>query len=465
MNWTVTEVLTATGGKLVSGPRMPEPFTEITTDSRTIKGGELFCALKGPRFDGHQFLQEAFQKGARGVLVSTVSPVLYECEICQIVVEDTLIALGALGRYHRRRFPIPVVGITGSNGKTTTKEMTAQVLERVYPLLKTPENQNNLIGVPLTLLRLTPEHRVAVLEMGTNMPGEIERLASIAEATVGVLTNIHQTHLELLGSVQRIKEEKGKLLESLDEQGIAILNADDQEVMSLTRTVRGRVITFGFGAEADVRGTQVESCGVQGMTFQLSFRGESLPVQLPILGVHNVSNALAAAAVGLGLGLNLPQIQEGLHRYSPVPRRMERLHIEQEVLILNDSYNANPASLRAAIAVLRALPKKRKHLLVVGDMLELGPETYKLHEDVGKELPTSSVDRLITVGSRAAWIAKGARATGMPDAHIKVCADHEEAFQHLSNLLEAGDTILIKGSRGMQMWKITEKLLTQRKVI
>jgi UDP-N-acetylmuramoyl-tripeptide--D-alanyl-D-alanine ligase len=462
--WTVPEVLEATGGKLVSGSRQTS-FTGITTDSRTIKAGELFCALKGAHFDGHHFLWDALQRGARGVLVSTSAVAVQEQGHCQIVVDDTLTALGDLARYHRRRFRLAVVGITGSNGKTTTKEMTAQVLAQVYPVLKSPENQNNLIGLPLTLLRLEPYHRVAVVEMGTNMPGEIAQLAGIAKATIGVLTNIHQTHLALLGSVQRIREEKGKLLESLEEQGIAVLNADDKEVRTCARLVRGKVLTFGLGSDADVRGDQVECCGVQGVSFQLAFRGEHIPVHLPTLGIHNVYNGLAAAAVALCLDCKLPQIREGLQRYTPVPRRMEQVRLEEGVLVLNDSYNANPTSLRAAIAVLATLPKPNKHLLVVGDMLELGAEEQRLHQELGRDIASSTVDWMITVGSRAVWIAEGAWTAGMPRDHVLVCADHAEALQRLSSLLAKGDTVLIKGSRGMQMWKITETLVTRRKVV
>ncbi|RMF89231.1 MAG: UDP-N-acetylmuramoyl-tripeptide--D-alanyl-D-alanine ligase [Nitrospinota bacterium] len=463
MNWTVRDIIEATGGELVSGNPEQPPFTGINTDTRTLKAGELFCALKGPRFDGHAFLHEACQKGAGGVLVSSVSPQLQQQGYCQIRVKDTLAALGELARYHRRRLPVTVVGITGSNGKTSTKEMTAHVLARAYPVLKSPANHNNLIGLPLTLLQLEPHHRVAVVELGTNMPGEMARLAQIAGADIGVLTNIHPTHLAFLGSVQQVRAEKGKLLESLDEQGAAVLNGDDEAVRSLASRVRGRVVTFGLSPQNDIRGEAVRVQGCRGISFQLVLAGEKATIRLPVLGTHNVYNALAAASVASLLGLDLSRIREGLQHYTGIPKRLELFHLADEVQVLNDSYNANPASLRAAIATLATLPKRGKHILVVGDMLELGEAGKRLHQEIGQELPSSTVDHLITVGPLAAWIAQGAREAGMPSPQIAVCTDQEEAWQRLVAWLGQGDTVLIKGSRGMQMWQITERLLARQR--
>jgi len=465
--FTLTDILTATGGTLLQGAA-EEVFEGVSTDSRSSRPGDLFVALRGERWDGHQFIGEAFAKGARGALISEALPVWRPSvegarpgHACHAVIQvnDTLAALGALACYHRQRFAIPTVGITGSNGKSTTKEMTAAVLAQRWNVLKNPGNLNNLIGLPLSLFGLTSHHQVAVLEMGMNRRGEIRLLAQIARPTLGVLTNISEAHLEGLGSLEGIKRAKGELLEVMGPPGVAVLNRDDPKVMELRAGFPGRVLTFGVEGTADMRGADL-MCDRQGRPgFRLRCGQEEAWVQLPVSGHHNVYNALAAATVAHALGLSLAEIEPGLAAFHPMPMRLQVIDLPQGRCLLNDTYNANPRSVEMAITTLGALPPTGSKVLVLGDMLELGAAAEALHRRVGGVVARSEIDALVTVGPLAWFIVEEAVRQGFPVSRAQACESVEQAQAVVLQLTPPCSSVVVKGSRGVHMERLVEALV------
>lgn len=433
-------------------------FSDITTDTRKIGPGALFVALKGERFNGEDFARQAAEAGAAGVLVSEgCAPGNIEgLEVPVLRVADTLSAYQAIAKAWRMRFDIPVVAITGSNGKTTTKDLTASVLGARFPVLKTEANFNNEIGLPMTLLSLRQEHRAAVVEIGMRGLGQIEALAPMAAPSVGVVTNVGETHIELLGSIENIARAKGEMVEAIRAGGTVVLNADNPYVAAMRgKAAPGvRVVTFGESEGADVRGTDIVSEGF-GMRFRASFAGGvKQDYTLPLAGRHNVSNALAALAVGWTLGLSPEETAAGLA--SPAMSG-QRFACEKrgDYMIVNDAYNASPMSMAAAIETLKDVAAGRR-VAVLGDMLELGDHAKAAHRRVGELLAASGAAVLVTRGALGEEIAAGAEAAGMKEVHR--CASHEEAADVLRHILRAGDTVLFKGSHGMQMDKIIELL-------
>lgn len=426
-------------------------FTSVVTDTRQIKAGSLFVALRGEKFDGHDFLTEAVLRGAAGALVSRPysGEELAGLDFTVVRSDDTLAAYQRLAGAHRARFKIPVLAVTGSNGKTTTKDLTAAVLSGRWNVLKTEANYNNEIGLPLTLLQLDGTHGAAVVEMGMRGFGQIAQLADIARPDMGLVTNVGETHMELLGSLENIAAAKSELVERIPEMGTVILNDDNPYVKAMAVKARGRVVTFGMTERADVRASQVES-GRLGASFVCSAQGQSFRVQLPMPGRHNVYNALAAIAAGVSLGLAPEEVQAGLGRLQATKMRLEVEKIKQYTVI-NDAYNASPASMRAAIETLSEFAPGRK-VAVLGDMLELGGLAEKAHEEVGRQLAAQKVDMVITIGKLGEIIAGSAKSCGVPE--VFACASHEEAARAFAGRLTAGDTILVKGSRGMQMEKV-----------
>lgn len=446
--FTVSDVLAATGGVLMTEHK--KSFSGVSSDTRTLKPGNLFIALSGERFDAHDFLLRASDGGAAGVIVSK-QDIYIPDKLTVIVVADTLTALQDLARFHRRRFNIPVIGITGSNGKTTTKDLTASVLGSRFKVLKTEANYNNDIGLPLTLLNLTKNHRAAVVEMGMRGLGEIRRLASIALPTVAVVTNVGETHVELLGSVENIAAAKGELVEALGADGLAVLNYDIPLVRAMQTKTTARSVFYGFDSGADIRAENVGGDS-QELTFGCIWPQGKFNVALPAVGRHNVYNAMAAIAVGLELGLDSKEICAGFKQF--VPSAM-RLHIEQigDYTIINDAYNASPLSMSAAIETMDSVARGRK-VAVLGDMLELGNLGVEAHRRIGRQLAKESIQVVITVGELAAHIASAALQDGV-DVTV-ACGNHDEAQEALRKLIRPGDTILIKGSRGMKMEKMLE---------
>jgi len=458
-------MLEITGGRLVSG-RPATPVRRVWTDSRTTRRGDFFVALTGARFDGHRYVTEALRKGAVGALVrrgymedKMGGRATLPKAAAVIEVDDPLRAYQDLARAHRRRFSIPVVAVSGSNGKTTTKEMIGRIVSERFKALVTEGNLNNHIGVPQTLFRMTTRHEAAVVEMGISGLGEMTRLCELAAPTHGVLTNIGPTHLATLGDIQTVARAKGEMLESLPTDGTAILNADDAFFAELCRRVRGRIVSFGYAAHADVRGLHIESRGPSLSKVRIGIRGRARPfsVKLVVTGRHNVANALAAAATGIALGIGLGAIQAGLSRYRPSAMRSE-VRRRHGVTLLNDCYNANPASVRAALAWMAELKGTGRSFAVLGDMLELGSEAENAHREIGRELARTGTDYALTTGALGAAIACGALESGMPEDHVVTARAPETLAARLRGLVRKGDVVLLKGSRGTRMERLLEAL-------
>ncbi len=459
--FTLKEIASAVGGEILQG-KPEQSYRSVSTDTRKIQPGCLFIALQGERFDAHDFCTEAVSQGAGGLLVSRRLSDLEDQQIPVILVKDTLKALQALARHNRRTAGIPVIAVTGSVGKTSTKDMLAAVLAQKYQVHKTGGNYNNEIGLPLTLLDLVPEHQVAVVEMGMRAQGEIRDLAWIAEPNIGVITNIGETHIEILGSVANIAAAKGELITALPATATVVLNGDDSWLRSLGATFTGKVLYYGFGEANQLRALDWQTVGAEGCQFTLEIQGSgnqtpsSWSVQLPVWGRHNVQNALAAAGVGLELGLSPQEICNGLAQVKLSAMRLQ-VSTAQPWVVINDAYNANPASTCAALTVLGAYPCTGKRLAVLGNMLELGAEAERGHRSVGAAAAELGVDTLVTLGDLAGWIAEEALRQGMAPAQVTAYQDKALVVEFLKKILQPGDVLLVKGSRGMKM----EEIITQ----
>lgn len=455
--FTLDEAVRATGA--VVEHEAPVRFTEVSTDTRRIADGALFVALRGERFDGGDFAAAAVEKGAAGVLVSqsAAAEKVASLSVPILRVSDPLAAYQALAHAWRMKFQLPVVAITGSNGKTTTKDLAASVLGTAWPVLKTEANFNNEVGLPLTLLQLTPAHRAAVVEIGMRGLGQIAALALVAAPSIGVVTNVGETHLELLGSIENIARAKSELVEAIPAGGTVILNADDPRVAAMAKKCRPtvRVVTFGIERAATVRGLDLVAEGLSSR-FSVSFDGGAREAfTLPLAGRHNVYNALAALAVGWTLGLSPAAMGKGLAHPNLTGQRFE-CYEKSGYTIINDAYNASPASMAAALATLSETARGRRRVAVLGDMLELGAIARQAHRRVGEEAGSFGVELLLTCGTLGAEIAQAAQAAGVKEVHA--CASHEEAGAILRRSLQPGDAILFKGSRGMRMDKIIDFL-------
>ncbi len=431
----------------------------VSIDSRTIREGELFVAIKGDRFDGHDFVPEVMRKGAWGAVVDRAA---LEKRFSSfgglkniLPVEDPLYALQEMASQHRRKFAVPVVGITGSNGKTTTKEMLAGILQKQGPVLKNEGNLNNHIGVPLTLLKLNADHTAAVVEMGMSAPGEIDTLARFVGPDVGVITNIGPAHLEFLKSMDRVAEAKGELFSHLKPDGTAVLNADDRYFDMLKKKFNGRVLSFGIDKKSDVRALHIRQ-KKDFTEFTIESDDSRANVRLRTVGKHNVSNALASAAAALAVGRSMDAVKHGLDDFIPVAMRSELKQVRGRT-VFADCYNANPASMDAALATLISLKSGGKSIAVLGDMLELGTAAVDAHRAIGATAARLGVDLVITVGPLAKQVGEGAVAAGMPKDRVLEAGSQAEAAALLKKRSRPGDAVLIKGSRGMKMEKILEE--------
>lgn len=462
MNISLKEVLKATAGRLLQGEKETS-FKGISTDSRTIQEGELFVALKGERFDGHHFAIGALEKKAGGILIEEekIGDIRWNGYRPRAVisVKDTLRALGDLARSRRRQYGIPVVAITGSNGKTTTKELISACLETSFPVLKTKGTLNNLIGLPLTLLTLTDQEKIAVLEMGMNVPGEIRRLTEIAEPDVGLITNIEKAHLEGVGSLEGVKQEKGALFRSMRRDGTILVNQDDPNVVDLAQSFPGQKITFGIKNPADVMAKEIRFRGAEGTSFTLILEREAMEVNLRLLGKHFIFNALCAVAVASLFGIGVTKIKEALEGFQPFPMRMEVIPLSSKKTLIDDSYNANPKSMEMALETLAEVKGKGRAFVVFGDMLELGEFAEEAHREIGRKVQALSMDFLLALGEWAPVVVESAVRYGFPSERTKVVEDHSEAISILKKEMREGDWILVKGSRRMGMEKIVEGLM------
>ncbi|BDG10309.1 UDP-N-acetylmuramoyl-tripeptide--D-alanyl-D-alanine ligase [Anaeromyxobacter paludicola] len=479
--FTQEELERATQGRF-TGPAAARA-EGVSTDTRTLAPGACFVALRGERFDGHDHLPEAQQAGAACAVVEegraaalaaglarldqgNGSPGLAGAGLPLLAVKDTLAALGALARFHRRRFRIPVVGVTGSNGKTTTREMVAAILATRGPVLRTEGNLNNEVGVPLTLFRLGAEHDAAVIEMGMSHPGEIRRLACIAEPQVGVVTNATAAHLEGLGSVDGVADAKAELWAGLPPGGIAVANADDPRMLKRAQASGKRVLTFasGRGRRGDVVALDLLSHGPEGLAFTLGIGNRELEVRLPLVGLHNMANAAAAAAAAVALGCSDREIVAGLAQVRTVGRRLRLEELPSGVLLVDDCYNANPASMQAALETLSQLAAERggRPVAVLGDMLELGAAEEPSHRALGEQAARAGLKLLAAFGPRSRTTLAAARAAGLAEAASLHTEDLGELAREVRARLAPGDVLLVKGSRGNRLERLVEALNERR---
>jgi len=455
------DILKATGGTLIQGN--PAGFLPgISTDSRRITKGNLFIPLKGDRYDGHDYLNAAVKEGASGLLIQKDSENKYfSCNegITIVLVEDTLKALGDIAHYWRKKFAASVVAITGSSGKTTTKEMIAGISGLEKNVMKAQGNFNNLVGVPLTLLNLREQHDAAILELGTNSRGEIERLTRIAEPDIGLITNIGPAHLEGLKSLDVVREEKCDLFRNMAASKVAIINMDDEALRTSENIWHGKRITFGLDHDADVSAENIIKKGKQGVSFTLRIAGKSQDIHLSVTGEHNVYNALAAAASSWALGIEHDTIRQGLMAFTPITGRMEICQLKNGAFIINDTYNANPASVREALKTLKDLRGSHSGTVILGDMLELGERAEEMHEGIGSLMADTGVGTIFLRGRLSKATAAGALKGNVPDSRIFFFETPEEVIPHLKSTLNKGDWILVKGSRMMKMEEVVRTIV------
>jgi UDP-N-acetylmuramoyl-tripeptide--D-alanyl-D-alanine ligase len=461
ISWTSTDLLEASQGDLLGG-NASQSFTGISIDSRNITTNEVFVAIKGDVHDGHRFAEDVIRQGVKGIVINKDTARQLPCHqwekegIFCIAVNDTTKTLGDLACFHRKRTGVKVVAITGSNGKTTTREMTASVVAKRFNTLSSSKNFNNAIGLPLTLFKLNSHHQWAVVELGMNAPGEIDRLAEICLPNIGVITNIGPAHLEGVGSIEGVMNAKGELLGRIKPDGIAVLNADDPRVVKLAEKTSINVIFFGNSKTARIRAQRVKANDLENV-FTLVMPEERISVKLGIPGVFMVSNALAAAAVGYQLGLSAQEIKTGLESFKPAGGRMQIIQTSSGVHIIDDTYNANPGSVEAAVKTLMAVKKNSRGVLVIGDMFELGKHAESMHKKIGALSARSGIERLYATGPFAETVAAGARDKDM-DPHNIFTGSKEQILDALTRWLKPNDWVLVKGSRAMGMEEIVQGL-------
>jgi UDP-N-acetylmuramoyl-tripeptide--D-alanyl-D-alanine ligase len=455
MRFSVKDIIEATGGKLISGED-DIYFSDISIDSRTIKNGELFIALKGKNFDGHDFIDDAFNKGAIGALINKGSYRYRIKDKVIITIPDTLKGLGAIGRYIRNGLSIPVIGITGSNGKTTTKEIVAKILESSYKVLKNPGNLNNLIGLPLTLFRYTDED-IIIVELGINQPDEMRRLIDISLPTIALITNINIAHLENLKNIDNVAYEKGKIFRSLKDNDIAVVNIDDPLISRIAEDIICNKVTYGIESKGDINLIDILKYDLSGMKIKVSILGKEEVIEFSLYGKHNIYNVLASIAISKSLGIETEVIKERVKDLKGYPMRMQILKLSKDIYVINDAYNANPKSMEYALKSLFELKRGGRCIAVLGDMLELGDFSENAHRKIGTMV--SSLDYLFLMGDYSHVIADSACSNGMAKDRIFIMDNHRDIAYKLLDILNTGDFILIKGSRALSMDKVVDILI------
>ncbi|MDZ4179617.1 MAG: UDP-N-acetylmuramoyl-tripeptide--D-alanyl-D-alanine ligase [Coriobacteriia bacterium] len=465
----VSQLIDITGGSLLNDQSVDTMVNGISIDSRGIEPGNAFFAFRGTAVDAHDLLADAISLGARALVVtrraSELARVLdYACQrdVAVVQVADTLEAIQRLASYHRSRLFCPVIGVTGSTGKTTTKDFITSVLGIAARVVSTEGNQNNELGVPLTLLRAGADTDVLVVEMAMRGEGQISALARIARPTVGLITNIGTSHIEVLGSQDAIARAKGELVRAIPADGMVFLNGDDGYTELIAQGLEAPVTRYGLGDDNAVRADGIELDDESRPTFELVTPGFRRCVAVNVPGRHNVYNALAAAAVAVHLGMNSEDIARGLRDATPGDMRMQSFISATGVHVINDAYNANPTSMRAAIETLSGMTAGSRRIAVLGDMAELGSLTELAHFRIGEEVARLNIDVLVTVGERARRIADGARAEGMDGSCIRPCATADEGSEVLDDLVRAGDVVLVKASRVMGLERVVEGIVTPR---
>jgi len=459
--WTRSEIIEATRGTRMCG-NMEHPFSGVSIDSRAISGDMLFVAIKGNVYDAHDFVPDVVGKGIRGLILEKekagklISADWKEKGVFCVAVDDTTRALGDLAAFNRRRTNVSVIAITGSNGKTTTREMTDSVISRHFCTLATRGNLNNEIGLPLTLLKLTADHRWAVLELGMNHIGEISRLSDICQPDIGVITNVGPAHLEGVGSIEGVMQAKGELLEKIKPDGTAVLNADDPRVLALAKATDRKTTLFGISDAAEIKAVALE-CSGNRSRFTLAFPTENIEIALNVPGEFMVSNALAAATVAYLLGIPAREVKAGLESFKAVNGRMNILKTSGGINLIDDAYNANPGSMAAAIETLQTLKGNGRSALVAGDMLELGEHAVQMHEQIGAISARSRLSKIYITGNYAQAFLAGAQKEKIDIENLFI-GSHSEILDNLTEWLRPGDWVLVKGSRAMGMEKIIHDL-------
>ncbi|MEI6133005.1 MAG: UDP-N-acetylmuramoyl-tripeptide--D-alanyl-D-alanine ligase [Bacillota bacterium] len=453
-NFSCAEISFATGGELLSG-NPNAVFTGVDTDSRKIHEGSLFVPIVGEKFDGHEYIESSIAAGASGALSDRV----FVSSSTILKVDDTKKALGDLAKWYLDSFNIPVVAITGSVGKTSTKEMVHAIMQKKFSTLKTPGNYNNDIGLPLSIFNMSDEYNAIVLEMGMSGLGEISRLSEIASPDIGIITNIGISHIEKLGSRQNILKAKLEIVDGMKDDGIVILNSDDPMLAGVRDFIGKKVITYGTEEDADIRAEAVFGKGEFGSEFSLSINGERHEVKLNVPGSHNVYNALAAIAVGSIFGISTSDSIEALSDF--VSDDSMRMFIKEigGIKIINDSYNASPISMKAALSVLSELRVSGKKYAVLGDILELGEWSQKAHIEVGESAKFNGIDVLVVVGEFAKHTANGASEAGFNEGNIHIFNNNSEVIAFLFDNITEGDSLLIKGSRGAKMEQVYKAIV------
>jgi UDP-N-acetylmuramoyl-tripeptide--D-alanyl-D-alanine ligase len=454
MNLTLEEISQAVGGKL-EGPGTLK-VRGYSIDTRTLNASELFFAIKGPRFDGHEFVRQAFEKNAGAVVVERSVEGLGQRSV--IRVSSTIEALQNLARDVRRRWGKPIIGVTGSAGKTTTKEMIAAVLGKKFTVLRSVGNLNNEFGLPLCLLRVERYQNIGVLEMGMSAKGEIRKLASIAEPNEGVVTNVNPVHLEFFKSVDEIAEAKAELIEGLHDPKVAYLNNDDSRVRAMAQRFSGKLVAYGVKSSASFKVQQIQDLGLDGSSFTVRHSSRDLQFVLPLLGQHNVANAVAAIAVATTHEVPYEQIREALAEMKPEKMRGQVVKFREGFAVIDDCYNSNPKALSEMIRFVGRLQGYQRKILVAGEMLELGPEGPELHRECGREAAKAGLASVIAVQGQGTEILEGALAAGMDRSRLKFARDAVQAGDLLARMVKKGDVVLIKGSRGVKLEQVLNTL-------
>jgi UDP-N-acetylmuramoyl-tripeptide--D-alanyl-D-alanine ligase len=451
MNLLFDEVTKAVGGTLAG--RGDTEVIGYSIDTRTLNPGELFFAVRGPRFDGHYFIQQAIEKKAAGAVVESdgIAP---SPGFNVVRVKSTLEALQNLARFVRRQWGGPIVGVTGSAGKTTTREMIAAVLSKKFKVLRSIGNLNNEFGLPLCLLRIDRSHTMAVLEMAMSAKGEIRALAAIAEPNEGVITNVNPVHLEFFDSIDGIAEAKAELLAGLVEPRVAYLNNDDPRVRAMAGKFSGKVVSYGLESDAAFRAHQVRDLGLAGTAFTVRHAGRDTDFVLPLLGQHNVANAVAAVAVGIGHEISWPDVRAAIAEIKPEKKRGEVVRFQEGFEVIDDSYNSNPKALTEMIRFVGKLGGYQRKIIVAGEMLELGPSSAELHRECGREAARSGAALIVGVQGEARSVLEGAREAGVEEERLKFASDSAEAGELLARNVRSGDVILIKGSRAVKLEQV-----------
>ncbi len=456
-NIKVSDILKATGGKLIQG-NSELLINGISTDTRSIKQGEIFFALEGENYDGHKFVEQAIHNGAAGAVISSGKKAAYsfhngfkKCALLEVA--DTLTALGELAKFYRNSLPASFIAVTGSNGKTTTKDMAYHVLRNFKSVSRSRKSFNNLIGVPLTIFETETAHDFCIVEMGTNAPGEIKRLSEIIFPDFAILTNISNAHLEGLENIEGVASAKSEFIENMAEDGTLITNADDDWCNQIADRFNGKVISFGFNQSADIKASNVKRDD-SGFVFTVN---DSFTVNLPVFGRHNIYNALAVIAMCDAIGVGIEVICDKFMDFKLPPMRMER-QIFGDIVVINDSYNSNPSSMSSALDEFSQLITSGRKVLICGDMLELGNYAERLHKEVGAKVADANIDVLWTVGPLSRFVAEEAIANGMPRENILSCETSEEMCSFVASQLKKDDTVLIKGSRRVKLESVSRQI-------